>query len=136
VTKDQEIQKLSSELEVTPQLSPQDLVLGEMLLLCATMQGRDLLPGETRQWGLMFGKVKPEQLEWAFREHLRISKFFPRPADITELIAIWSAAHPNVAETCEQCKNTEGWIIVKTPHPRLGKLVIATKRCDHRRENA
>ena len=83
-----EIVKQSNALSTTEQQSSK--VLAEMLMLCAQMQGRDLLPGEIRVWQREFTEVRPEKLEWCFRKHLTQSQFFPKPADITVLMGEYS----------------------------------------------
>jgi hypothetical protein len=54
------------------------------------MFGREILPEEPRLWRKIFGSERVEKLEWAFDEYMRIGKYFPRPADIVELLAVYS----------------------------------------------
>jgi hypothetical protein len=63
------------------------LTLPRLLDLAAQLMKVEIAPAEARFWSEMFRNESPEMLEWAFREYLRTAKFFPKPADITLLIA-------------------------------------------------
>lgn len=78
--------KQSNALSVTAPRSSQDLVLVRMLDLAAQMFQRELMPGESRVWQETFKKSRPELIEAAFVEYFRGGKFFPKPADIIDLM--------------------------------------------------
>lgn len=79
--------KSKNELGVTGKPSLQDSVLLRMLDLAAQITRQEIQPGEARFWQETFQNERPEMLEWAFREFLKTAHFFPKPADIQELIA-------------------------------------------------
>jgi hypothetical protein len=86
MTKHQELAKRRSEYLGTAQPSSRDLVIAQMLDLAGQIHRQEVLPSEVKFWSEAFKNEKPESLAWAFREHLRTGKFFPKPADITELL--------------------------------------------------
>lgn len=86
MTKHQEIAKRRSEYLGTGQPSSKDSVIARMLDLAGQIHRQDVTAAEVRFWSEEFKNEKPVVLEWAFREHLRTGKFFPKPGDITDLI--------------------------------------------------
>lgn len=44
------------------------------------------MPRENRLWILTLERFQPEEIEWAFNQYLTKSHFFPKPADILEMI--------------------------------------------------
>jgi hypothetical protein len=61
-------------------------------------------------WERLLSSYRIDGLEWAFTEYLRGSKFFPMPAEITELYETWLAAEHDkkrVAAEREEREETE-----------------------------
>lgn len=76
----------NNALSTTEKASSSDLVLAKMLDLAGQVMGREVHPGEIRLWSETFKDVNPKTLEVAFRNYLKLGKFFPKPGDIWEQI--------------------------------------------------
>jgi hypothetical protein len=68
------------------------LTLNGILTVSAQMTRKELEPRELLLWERLLGNYRIEGIEWAFAEHLRTSRFFPVPAEITELYSTWVKA--------------------------------------------
>lgn len=109
------------------------LVLETALRLASHRYGHELLTEEVADWASRFDGEKPELLEWAFKEFDGIpaapgKKFFPKPAEIAELIRVHrQSQEPEPALRCAQCKDLSGFVYVQVP----GEKYPRVKRCSH-----
>lgn len=80
------VQDISTGLNQTQPASWQ-VCLAEMLELAGQIYGREILPGEARIWQELLKGKSARAIEEGFQRHFSVSKFFPRPADILEVMA-------------------------------------------------
>jgi hypothetical protein len=86
------------------------LILNGLLNATARVLRKELTAQELLLWERLLSNCRIDGLEWAFAEHLRSSKFFPMPAEITELYETWIAAEhekKRVAAEREEREETE-----------------------------
>jgi hypothetical protein len=77
-------QKRSNALSIAEETSSKPLAM--MLEEAAQVYQSEILPGQMRVWLECFRRERPEMLKAAFGEYFRTGKFFPKPADIREII--------------------------------------------------
>jgi hypothetical protein len=63
-----------------------DMVLAEMLMQAGNLYKTEIQPGETKVWLKLLTGEKPQVVEDAFFEYFAHGEFFPKPANILELI--------------------------------------------------
>jgi hypothetical protein len=78
------------------------LTLNGILTATAQVMRKELTSGELLLWERLLANLQIEGLKWAFTEHLRSSKYFPVPAEITELYATWSRAERDKQKAAEE----------------------------------
>ena len=83
---DQDLVKQSSELQKAEAPSLLDLALAENLELAMEIYKPEPQPGEVRMWQACLRGIRPETVNWAFREYFKVGTFPPKPADILGMI--------------------------------------------------
>lgn len=95
---DQSLVKRSSAIETTTKHSSGDSALLKLLRTTAVTMGKEFREDEVQLWKELLADQPQAGLEWAFREHIRTSKFFPKPAEIIELVSSWKAKITDAAK--------------------------------------
>lgn len=83
--KDQMIQNNSNALTTMREQSPLPC-LARNLLVTAQIMGKDLMPEEIEVWNELLKPYLDHELDYAFKNHLQHSNFFPKPAEIISFI--------------------------------------------------
>ena len=109
------LQKQSRELSTVGGISASRLAISRLLDQAAQVYQSEILPGQMKVWLDCFQSEKPETLQAAFSEYFKAGKFFPKPADIAELIALGRESskvkdyQPIDAERTKQEQETKEW---------------------------
>jgi hypothetical protein len=78
-----------------------------MLQRAANLFGKDMTESETEVWADILNGVSQDACEYAFENWFRNGKFFPRPANILELVQTYASNQPR--EVCDDaCKRRHG----------------------------
>ena len=102
-------QQQSDESEKTERLASKRRRVFTLLQRTANVLGREVQPDEAEVWVGVLSPCSLQALEYAFEHISRNSKFWPRPADVLEVVDAFhqSAMHAEDWTTCGHC--TEGW---------------------------
>ena len=91
----------------------------------AKVFSRDITATEYKLWtGILCDYTDPA-VEWAFSSWTRTGRFFPKPAEILELIHAYGSTTENQTKLCGACK--DGWVITN-PDAKPSDFVM--KRCE------
>ena len=85
---------------------------------------RELVASDYKLWGGILWEFTDAAVVWAFENWNRNGKFFPKPAEILELIHAYGSAADNQIKYCDRCK--QGWIIV---NPEASPADYKVVRC-------
>lgn len=83
---DANLQKQSSELSTAARTSSLHLEISRLLEQAAQVYQSEILPGQMRVWLKCFQNENPDRVRESFDEYFISGKFFPKPADIYEIL--------------------------------------------------
>lgn len=96
-----------------------------LILLCADLFHEELTQAKVKFWKDLLAPLPVAGVEYAFDQWNRNGDFFPKPKDITQLVAMWRESNDAAVKTCGKCQN--GWVIV---NPQAKTCDQKAKRCD------
>ena len=96
----QQLARTNDELATTRERS-WTLTLNGILTATAQVTRKELTSTELLLWERLLSNLRIEGIDWAFTEYLRGCKFFPVPAEITELYATWVTTEENKKRDAE-----------------------------------
>jgi hypothetical protein len=71
---------------------------------------RELTEGDYHMWDKLLCNYPLKAIDYAFENWERNGKVFPKPANILELIGVWTLSNKTKFKTCGNCE--DGWIRV------------------------
>lgn len=105
-----------------------------LLKTCQAMFSKDLTEEETAFWANLLQSIEVEALRFAFDNWNRSGRFFPKPAEILELVEAFNLSKRKIEgefRPCGHCDN--GWIYVYTGRTAAGNPIDAefggVRRC-------
>jgi hypothetical protein len=83
-----------------------------LLQTTANVLGKELQPDELELWQRVLLPCPLRAIEFAFEDISRNCKFFPRPSDVLDLVAVYhqSAVHAGEWKSCGRCE--QSWVKV------------------------
>ena len=91
----------------------------------AKLFGRDVTASEYKLWTGILRDYQDNCIEWAFDTWNRNGKFFPKPAEILELIHSFGSSTENQTKLCGKC--LDGFVITN-PEAKPSDYVM--RRCE------
>jgi hypothetical protein len=79
------------------------------LTTTAKVFSKDFTAKEYKLWTGILSDYSDTAVEWAFENWQRSGKFFPKPAELLELLHTFSSSSENQVKLCGICK--DGWVI-------------------------
>jgi hypothetical protein len=79
----------------------------ELLQRAIDLFGKEMTEAESQVWADILSDVDPDACDYAFQNWLRNGKFFPRPANILELVQTYTANLPR-RDCDDACKRRHG----------------------------
>jgi len=101
-----ELARTNGAISTTPAQS-WTLILNGLLNTTARVLRKELTAREILLWEQLLSNYRIDGIEWAFAEYLRSSKFFPMPAEITELYATWVTTEENKKREAAERRDRE-----------------------------
>src|ERR1035438_5188518 len=101
-------------------------VAGENSLMeTAKLFSKDLTSTEYKFWAGILSDFQDAAIVWSFDNWNRNAKWFPKPAEILELLHTFGASVQTKTNLCEKCK--DGWVIV---NPNAKPSDYKMRRCE------
>lgn len=91
----------------------------------ASLFNKELEAGDLRLWDRMLYSFSDQAIVWAFEQWQRNGKFFPKPAEILELVRAYGSSAENQVQYCGHCQ--EGWIAI---NPEASPADQQVRRCE------
>jgi hypothetical protein len=86
---------------------------------------KDISPSEYKLWTGILRDFTDASIGWAFDVWNRNGKFFPKPAEILELIAAFGASSENQVKLCGKCH--DGYVVT---NPEASPSDYIVRRCE------
>lgn len=131
-------QQHSFETNEVPQQSTGLSQKIKALKTCQAVFGKELAEDEVRQWREFLGPVPSWLVTKAFLEWAKKGKFFPKPAEILELVESHKGYNREKFRACEKDGCIDGWVRVftgmtigssETPPKSVDRKIGAVVRC-------
>lgn len=81
------------------------VVIANMLDRAASRASKELTEQDTEDWLEALEREPGPAIRWAFMEHMKLSEFFPKPAEILRLVSSWKSV--TAQEQADQQKAEE-----------------------------
>jgi hypothetical protein len=95
------------------------------LTTTAKLFSKDFTANEYKLWSGLLAEHSDAAVEWAFENWSHSGKFFPKPAEILELIHAFALSADNQVKLCGKCK--DGWVVT---NPEAKPSDYAMRRCE------
>lgn len=104
---------------------PLSVAAENSLMETAKLFQRDLTSTEYKLWTGILRDYTDLAVVWAFDNWNRNGKFFPKPAEIIELVHSFGSSQENQTKLCGHCK--DGWVIT---NPEASPADYVMRRCE------